>query len=135
MQHYHYPTRRLGRDYNFCGYDPRGERAHVAAHLYGPGYRGPDYPAHLIPPRFSGTSQAPPRYGSPNLHQIPWLPANFVPHIPPYYFGKPHGPYLPAPLHFNPEFIGALVSRPRRHELSGELEDQNLVNEVQDGGE
>lgn len=135
-----YPSanaRRVGADFNFCGYDPHGEKAHIVAHLYGPGYRGSEYPAHLIAPRFSGKSRAPPRYGAPNLEQIPWLPVGFVPRPPPFYFGKPYGPYLPSPLHFDLDVIAALLSRPRRHcnvEL-GLPEGCNIVNEVKDGGE
>lgn len=137
---HHRSARRIGGDFNFCGYDPGGVKAHIVAHLYGPGYHGTNYPAHSIPTRFSGRSRPPPRYGSPNQQQIPWLPANFVPRSPPLYFGRPCGPYLPAPLHFDSEIIGALISRSRRprvpgHGGSGLPEGNNLVNEVKAGGE
>lgn len=133
---YHSARRVLGADFNFCGYDPSGDKAHVVAHLYGPGYRGPEYPAHLIPPRFSGKSQSSPRYGSPSIHQIPWLPANFVPRPPPFYFGRPQGPYLPAPLYFDPDVVAALVPRPRRHGIHNDGEEAHeAVSEIKDGGE
>lgn len=132
----HHGARRVGADFNFCGYDPSGNKAHIVAHLYGPGYCGPEYPVHLIPPRFSGISQPPPRYGSPNLRQIPWLPVNFIPHLPPFYFGRPRSPYLPAPLHFDPDIIAALVSFPQRHAIHDDGEEgHEAVHQWKDGGE
>jgi hypothetical protein len=95
---------------------------------------------HLVPPRFSGKSHPPPCYGPPNLEQIPWLPANFIPCPPPFYFGRPCGPYLPAPLHFNPDIIAALVPYPQQHKVCGDnelepFEGHKFVNEIEDGGE
>lgn len=132
-------TRRLGANFNFCGYDPRGEKAHIVAHIYGPTYCGPEYPAHCIPPRFCGKSQAPPRYGSPSLSQIPWLPAGFIPRVPPFYLGRPRGPYLPAPVHFDPDILGALVSRTQQRKVYDEggvdQQEAQSATEVRDGGE
>lgn len=99
----------LRSNYNAFGRDPAGRLAHIAAHFYGPAWQPKSF-AHLK--RLEGRELAPPRYGYPAPEQRLHLPANFVPHLPPSYYGAPRPPYLPGPATFDPKvFAALLVSR------------------------
>jgi hypothetical protein len=93
-------------DYNIFGYDPEGRLAHLVAHFYGPAWMPTSF-THL--PDLYGEDLAPPRYGLPAPQQVPCLPANFTPHLPPFYSGIPTPPYLPGPAEFNPKIFDALL--------------------------
>lgn len=90
---------RVSADYNIFGYDPNGFIAHLAMWFYGPTW----FPRYLGPrPVYDGAIQ-PPRYGPPATHQKPCLPKDFTPCLPPYHYGIPYPPYLPAPQSFHPD--------------------------------
>lgn len=66
-------------DYSAFGHDPRGTWANAGALLIGPHWR-PDQEGI---PRYAGNEVAAPHYGPPADYQIPHLPENFVPRLPP----------------------------------------------------
>lgn len=103
-------TRHSGGDFNLYGLDPEGRKAHLAKHMYGPWQ-----PPTIAQTRFSGKSQAPPRYGPPSSEQRAWLPRVFIQCDPPLYYGRPSPPYLPSPLELDLIAFDQLVARPRRH--------------------
>jgi hypothetical protein len=93
-------------NYNIFGYDPEGRLAHVVAHFFGPAWTPGSF-THL--PNFDDEDLAPPRYGFPAPQQMPYLPANFTPHLAPFYSGAPSPPYLPGPAEFDPKVFDALL--------------------------
>ena len=95
-----------GADYNAFGYDPKGILASVAAFFFGPAWV-PAIPCQP-PPSFK-FNLAPPRYGPPNQQQLPLLPDDFIPELPPCYFGSPMPPYLPGPDRFDRHNFAALL--------------------------
>lgn len=101
-------TRHTGKDFNLYGLDPEGQKAHLVQHMYGL-WKPPTTPMT----RFSGKSQAAPRYGPPSSEQLAWLPPTFIQREPPMYYGKPCPPYLPPPIQFDLLCFDTLIPRPR----------------------
>lgn len=102
-------ARHTASDFNLWGLDPDGRKTHLIQHMYG-NWRLPTIPCV----RFSGKSLASPRYGPPSSEQIAWLPATFVEHEPPAYYGRPCPPYLPPPVGFDLAALEGLISHPRK---------------------
>lgn len=115
--------RHPGGDFNLYGLDPQGRKAHLAKHMYGPWQ-----PPTIALVRFSGKSQAPPRYGPPSSEQSAWLPRIFIQRDPPSYHGKPSPPYLPPPpLGLDWDVFNRLVSRPRKNLDQGAIQPLALI--------
>lgn len=115
-------SRHTGGDFNLYGLDPEGKKTHLVNHMYGL-WQLPT----VHQPRFSGKSQAPPRYGPPSAEQIPWLPTSFVQRHPPMYYGVPSPPFLPPPVYFDLIVFHELISRPSGRQLHAQVADLPLV--------
>lgn len=97
-----------GADYNIFGYDPEGRMASLAAMFYGPAWQ-PVVQDNLL--SFTDIVVAPPRYGAPCPQQLPALPQDFVPRLPPCYWGPPDPGYLAGPNTFNRDNFAAILLR------------------------
>jgi hypothetical protein len=92
----------VGANYNAFGRDPNRLIAYLAAFLFGPNWV-PPFPAQV----FAGPPQ-PPRFGQPAQYQLQSLPPDFIPNLPPNFFGPPHRPYLKPPVPFDIELFDAI---------------------------